>query len=67
MADSDVRTFSDLEVTVSLKSDETTPGQTLVHAVLPDGTSVVLLADGSVHEVSASQASRFGIPRPSQK
>lgn len=47
---SDVRSFDDLQVTISLKFDETRPQDSLMSVRFPDGGEVIALADGSVQQ-----------------
>jgi hypothetical protein len=48
----DVSAFDGIEVTVYLTVDETTPQAVLMRARLPDGNEEVVLADGSIQQVS---------------
>jgi hypothetical protein len=51
LTDSDVSGFAGMEVTISLTANETRPQEALVRARLTDGHEIVLLVDGSVHQV----------------
>lgn len=48
IAASDVRAFEGMDVTISLKANETKPQEILMRVRLPDGSVTALLADGSV-------------------
>jgi hypothetical protein len=52
----DVKGFDGMEVSISLKADETRPGDVLMQARLKDGSQVVLMGDGSVQQFSNKRA-----------
>ena len=54
----EVRAFDGMDVTFSLTADETRPQSVLVRARLPDGSTVIVLGDGSAQQVSPKAASR---------
>ncbi len=47
----DVRAFEGIQVTVSTGGTNASPQRPLIHARMPDGTVIALLADGSVQQL----------------
>jgi len=48
IAASDVHAFDGIDVTISLKVDETAPQDIVILARLPDGSATAMMVDGSV-------------------
>jgi len=52
LATNDVHGFDGMEVTISLSANEAYPQSILIHVRMAEGTQVVLMADGSIQQLS---------------
>jgi hypothetical protein len=52
LATNDVHSFDGMDVTISLSASEASPQSILIHVRMPDGSQIVLMADGSVQQLA---------------